>query len=169
MAAKKRFFTQKLRKGFPPNLVKVAFAVNKTEAKNYERAIKGKLSSIAKEWRTWARNKLSGACAGRNGGGGALTGYPGMCSGSLEQHLTYRTYSKISRGADTWRVSLGTYREFLKFENKRGFNYADFLNTRHYELRGYKEKIYAELDKRVSGLLKYRDKIIYGTRADLAF
>lgn len=148
------FYAKKRTIGSEKSLVKLAESKNKYTAKSYASGVKSNLVSMAKDWRAWAKRKLSGPCSQKNGMQNNTSDYPGRCSGALEQSLGYRTYAKLRSNNGTHAVVAGAAAQFIPF-TKRGFDYGNYHNVNPYrKLAGYKERIYAELDNRLDKLFK---------------
>ena len=103
------------------------------------------VSKAAKDWRAWAKLKLSSPCASRSGGHNS-SGYPGRCSGNLERSLHYRTYHTIRGRSPNYQVVGGWISEFNPFTNSDGIDYGEKLDRTFMPYKGYKKRIYEAMD-----------------------
>ena len=147
------------------DLIGVAEAINFEVAHTYAKEAKHNLVVEARDWRHWARMKLSGICYSKKHVENH-TRYPGMCEGELEKHLHYQTRSKTLRGAGpNVTVYLGYNVNFLEFfrEDKDGdlFDYATFLDESHWKLNNYRWRLVEELNERIEYLMLKKERTLY--------
>lgn len=156
-------FEKKKTIGKGQSLSEVAEAINKDVAKKFAANLKKSLAHAGKEWRAWAKVKLSGRCADSLGGQENHSGYPGRCSGKLERSLGYRTYTRVGKVGGKQVVSAGANASFIDFTSDAGFNYGTYHNYNpRGKFTGYQQKIYQELSKRIAKLLVPRPGLLFG-------
>lgn len=143
-------------------LVQIAEGANKSIAKTYAAKSKAAMALTARDWRAWAKAKLSGPCSQKDGMSNNTTTYPGRCSGDLQRSLGYRTFVKVTKIFGGHVVSAGAAAEFIPF-TKRGFDYGSYHDENtNSKLYGYKDRVYQELNSRIHKHLEFRPGLQFG-------
>lgn len=147
------YFKRVTSAGGAKSLLDVAQHKMKVTAERYSRELGAAVTRAAKEWRTWAKIKLSSPCAARSSGHNS-TGYPGRCSGDLERSLHYRTYHKVRGRSLNYHVVAGWVSEFTPFVNTDGIDYGEKLDRTFIPYKGYKARIYKAMDDFLSKAIR---------------